>query len=436
MNWLKKIVTSEHNAIQKTLESNNGLKITSIAIAVIMFITISQVGNPIWTNYFVANGYIEAVPLTVKYDTSKYVVSGVPQTINVNINGTENNVQSLLKSKDNLMATLSLNYKGAGTYSINSEQVEYNNTANVKITPTISNFEINVQDKGEESRNVDINYINGNQSDAGFMLDAPKIATKSVTISGGLDDISNVVSVRGSINLDDLSTDTDQTSQNFNVNLTPYDAEGEVVSNVSVSPKSIEVEQPYEVTSKEVPIKFVDKNNDDTEYFTKLCSIDKSETCDKVEQQKVKIYGERDKISETNYVEYQIDFNSYNESDQTMEITPELESGLYVTSDAPSKVFVQKRSGIKKTFKDVPVKVKNKADNLELESKLKTDVELIGDEKTLNELKPSDIKIEVDLKDVKATTEKIKLNVKNTLKYNIILPEDEIDVTLKEENNG
>ncbi len=433
MNWLKKIISSERNVIQKTLESNNGLKITSVLIAVVMFITINQVGNPIWMNYFVATGYIEAVPLTVKYDTSKYVVSGVPQTVNVNINGTENNVQSVLKSKENLMATLPLNYKGSGTYSISSEQIEYNNTANVKITPTISNFEINVQDKTEETRSVDISYINGDAKDNGFMLDTPNLSTKSVIINGGVDDIANVVSVRGSINLNEIDTDQDQTNQKFNVDLTPYDSEGEVVSNVSVSPSSIEVDQSYEVTDKEVPIEFTAENNTDNEYLKSLCSIN-TEKCKEVEQQKVKIYGERDKVEATNYVDYQLDFDSYDIDNQTMNITPELESGIYVTSDAPSKVKVKKGTGVEKTLKSVPIKIKNKDDKLKVVSDLTTDVKLVGDEDVLNEIKPSDLNIYIDLKDVdKAGTEKVKLNVENTSDYNIYLPNYDIDVSLEKE---
>lgn len=433
MNWLKKIISSEHNAIQKTLESKNGLKITSIVIAVVMFITINQVGNPIWMNYFVATGYIEAVPLTVKYDTNKYVVSGVPQTINVNINGTENNVQSVLKSKENLMATLSLNYKGSGTYSISSEQIKYNNTANVKITPTISDFEINVQDKTEETRSVDISYINGDNNDNGFILDTPTLSTKAVTINGGINDISKVVSVRGTIDLNDLNTSRDQTKQKFNVELTPYDSEGQVVSNVSVSPKSIEVNQSYEISTKEVPIEFIPENNDDDEYLKALCSVN-SEDCKKVEQQKVKIYGERDKIDETNYVEYQLDFSSYDADNHTMNIAPNLESGIYVTSDTPSKVAVQKSSGVEKTLEDVPIKIKNKKDNLNVTNELTTDVKLIGDEKVLSKIKPDDLNIYVNLKGVdSAGTEKINLNVENTSDYNIYLPSYDIDVSMEKE---
>ncbi len=433
MKWLKKITASEQNAIQRTLESSSGLKITSIIIATLMFLTINQVGSPLWKNYFVKTGYIEAVPLTVQYDTDNYVISGIPQTVNVNITGSENNVQSVLNTEENLLANLQLNYKGAGNYSVSSEQLDFNNTANVKITPTVSSFDVNVQERINEKRSVDINYINGDNATSGYVLNAPTLETKNVEVSGGNTDVSNVVAVRGTIDLDQIDLSKNEDEQTFTVQLTPYDSNGEVVSGVSVSPKSIEVKQTFTTQTRKVPVKFVSKNNDDNDYISSLCLVE-SETCNEIESIYVEIYGERSKIQATRYVEYQLDFSTYDSTKQTIQISPILESGVYSLASNPTELKVGINSGVARTIQNVQIKPKNVQEGINVTNELKTSVDVVGPANIIKNLTADDIELSVDMTNVNTTgSTELMISVDSNDKYNIILPTYTIDVAAEKE---
>ncbi len=433
MNWLKKLTISEQNAISRTLESKRGLKITSIILALLMFLTINQVGNPLWKNYFVKSDYIEGVPLSVEYDTSKYVISGIPQTVNVNITGSENNVQSVMKTKDNLLATLELNYKGAGNYTVSSDKLDFNNTANVKISTTVPSFDIEVQEKVEDKRSIDIGYINGNNANQGYILDSPTLSTNTASITGGSSDVDSVVSIRGTIDLDQLDVTRDPNEQKFTVDLVPYNANGEVVSGVSVSPKSIDVTQAYTVQTRKVPVKFVSKGNTDNQYVESLCAST-AEECDGIEQVYVEIYGEKSKVQNARYVEYQLDFETYDDDKNTIGITPVLESGIYTLGSNPTELQATVKSGVARTIPGVSIDVDNLQDGLSIANDLQTSVEVVGPSNVVNDLSAEDIKLTADLSNIRsAATTDVIITADQSNKYNVILPSYTIEVVTVEE---
>ncbi len=433
MKWLKKLTASEQNAITKTLESSSGLKITSIIIALLMFLTINQVGSPLWKNYFVKTGYIEGVPLTVQYDTDKYVISGIPQTVNVNITGSENNVQSVLNTEENLLATLQLNYKGTGNYTVSSEKLDFNNTANVKISPTVSSFDINVQERVTDKRSVDINYINGNGAATGYVLETPTLSTKTANITGGDTDVDSVVALRGTINLDQIDTTKNNSEQTFNVELVPYNASGEVVTGVSVSPKSVDVTQTYTTQTRKVPVKFVSKGNTDNEYVSNLCLVDNTE-CTGIDTIYMEIYGEKSKVQSTKYVEYQLDFSTYDEEKGTVQISPILESGVYSLASNPTELQAKINSGVARTIQGVEIKTENLQDGISLANELTTSVDVIGPAEVVDELTADDIELSVDLSSINSSgTNEVLITAKTDDNYNVTLPSYTIDVvTIKE----
>ncbi len=432
MKWIKKVTESEHSIIKLILENDNGLKITAIVIAIFMFITVNQIGNPIWKNYFGDTEYIEGIPLNVEYDTDNYVVSGVPQSINVNISGSENNVQSTLKAKDNLVATLPLNYKSSGSYTISSNQVEFNNAASVQISPATSSFEINIQDKTTESRSVDIGYINGNNRSDGILLNQPELMQKVVEVTGGVEDVANVVSVRGQIDLNQLAENNVKNSTTVEVALTPYNKQGDVVTGVSVSPRTIEVSQSYEKGTVTLPIQF-NYANDDNSYIKAICEKE-VEKCDEINQMKVDVYGEKSKINNLKNVTFNIDKDTYDEETSLVNVSPVLESGVFVKKGSPTQIKFEAQEGVSRTIPNVKVKVKNLAKDLKIDQELTTDVEIVGSKKEVEKLSAEDINLTVDAKNItEAGTYDLEYQKNENKKYNVNLNEDTISVTIKKE---
>lgn len=432
MKWIKKVTESEHSIIKLILENDNGLKITAIVIAIFMFITVNQIGNPIWKNYFGDTEYIEGIPLNVEYDTENYVVSGVPQSINVNISGSENNVQSTLKTKDNLVATLPLNYKSSGSYTISSDQVEFNNTSSVQISPATSSFEINIQDKKTESRSVDIGYINGGNRSEGILLNQPELMQKVVEVTGGVNDVANVVSVRGQIDLNQLPENNDKNPAILEVALTPYDKQGDVVTGVSVSPNTIGVSQSYEKGTIPLPIQF-NYPNDDNSYVKAICEKD-AQKCEGIDQMEVNVYGEKSKIKDLKSVTFNIDKNTYNEETSLVNVSPVLESGVFVQKGSPTQIQFKAQQGVSRTIQNVQVKVINLDKNLKIDQELTTDVQVVGPKSEIEKLKAKDINLTVDAKNItEAGTYDLEYQKNENKKYNVNLNGDTISVTIKKE---
>ncbi len=432
MKWIRKLTESEHNIIKSILENDNGLKITAVAIALFMFITVNQIGNPIWKNYFGDTEYIEGVPLTVKYDTDKYVISGVPQSININVSGSENNVQSTLNSKDNLVATLPLSYKSSGSYTINSNLVEFNNTANVQITPATSSFEVVIQNKTTENRSVDIGYINGNNRLEGIILEQPDLKQKVVQITGGTNDVANVVSVRGQIDLNQLpESSSKENTTALSISLVPYDRQGEVVTGVGINPSSIIVEQTYTKGSISLPIQF-NYNNDDNQYIQAICEQSEKE-CTKVNQIMVKVYGEKSKIEKLTSVAFDINKDTLDETTSLVKILPVLESGVFVVKDTPTEIKIKTESGISRTIKDVEVEIENLKSGFKVKENPVVNVTVIGRKKEVEALEVDDIKVTIDASNIKEIgSYQMNYQVNDGEKYDITLSSDTIAIEIEE----
>lgn len=433
MKLMDKITKGERNIVKNVLENDNGLKITSLVVAIFMFISVNQIGNPLWDNVFSTTDYIQDVPLTVKYDESKYVVTGMPQTLNVSVAGSENNVQSLVKTKENLTATLPLNYKNSGEYTINSSQVVFNNNTGVKITPNVQNFDIKVQTKEKKNEAIEIKYINADKLSKGVLLSEPKLSTNEVSITGGNDDISKVVSVGGMLDLSSLNVDGTKTAQNFPITLVPYNKEGDVVSDVSLSPASITVTQNYTVAEKEVPVKFSYLNEKTDQYVSKLCPQAQTE-CSGIAANSVKIYGNAEEVKNINQITYKVNLNAINKTDNTVEVTPVIPSGVYLDSKLGRTYTIELKPGTSKLVQDVNVEVKNLASEYEVsdEKNLAVDVRVTGNEEKIKQLSAKDIKIYIDMSDINKTgTLSVPLNVEKIDDVNVDLQESNIDVNVE-----
>ena len=421
----------------KDMELVNHLKIISFGLGILLFLTVNNVGSPIWQNFFVTTSHIQDVPLNVKFDTDKYEITGIPQVIDVAVNGSESNVKSVVSQGSTLVATISLEaYTTAGEFDINSNQVTFNNSQDVSISPQISNFNIKVQEKITSSIAVDTTYINGQGKTNGILLDAPLLEEYDVDVIGGNDDVSSVVTVMGLIDLGKMQFNKSNDVEEVEIPLVAYNENGDVVNNVTMEPPTITATQGYDISTIMLPVNFEFINNDTKLFVSEIC-ITSSPTCDSQMLQNVEIYGDLEKINQLDSITYQIDLSGVTETTAEVVGKPIRESNVYILDEEAFTYNIKLEEGVKKTFADVPIKVHNLDPTLTARAKnsedTSIDIEVEGAKSVIDKLTVEQISAFVDMSSITSPgSYDLTINIAKNNNFNYVLEQSKITLEVSE----
>lgn len=437
MSKLKTIL--DPKKLEATLKNDIVVKLLSLTIAIILFITVTGFGNPFWNDILKTQDRIDAVPLQLKYNEEKYVVNGAPKTIAVDVEGTQSAVESAIKQSGNLVATLDLATYSASEQTINSSLISFSDNSGAKYSPIIQNFDINIQEKVTETRPIEVSYIQGaGEGTNGYLLSAPVLSSQNVSVTGGTQDIASIVSVRGFIDLDQLNPGTTSGSKEYSVNLIPYNVAGEVVSDVVLSTPSITVTQKYEISSIELPIEYDFINNSTGMYVSSVCDTQSDNNCSASVTPTVKVYGDASKISELDSIKYQIDLSEFNGTTGVVDATPVLESGVYILGEENKTYNVNLEEGSTKVIKDVPVTTYGLSDIYQAKvtsaDQATVDVTVTGAKSTISTLTKEDIVLAINLSEVIGSgvvTIPIELNTSLYFGYTLSRDSSQVEITEK-----
>jgi YbbR domain-containing protein len=427
--------------IEKLLKNDIALKIISLVLALVLFVSINQIGNPIWNDIFKSTEYIQSVPIQLEYDEDKYVVTGVPDAIPVTITGTENNVASEKRRQESLVGVLSLESRTAGEYEIDTNQIDFNTQTSVIVDPAVENFDIKIQQKVTKEVPITVNYINGEGAASGYILESPKLSQSTVKVTGGNEDVDSIVSVMGFIDLSTLQVNEDSLSQEFEVSLVAYDANGDVVPNVELETKKITVVQDYEVNFVELPVNYEYVNNQTGKYVSSICEVSAAIDCSSTSQTTVKVYGDSNKIKNIDSITYKIDLTGFKGTTGEVVGTPVLDSGVYVMGDYEKTYNITLEEGVTKEIENVPFQVINLNPTLQAKTApgetATIDVTVTGAASVVEALTKDDIILSLDLSDVsKPGSYSIPIRVKTLGDYDYELSKDRMNIEVWEVTNG
>ncbi len=406
-----------------------------------MFISITGVGSPFWNDIFTTTDYIDSIALNVNYDEDNLVVTGIPTSISVNLSGSENDVTATMKQSQNLVGTINFPYSTPGEYEFDTSLIEFNTTLPVKLTPVNQSFDVLVQEKTSVSMPIDLNYISGDGASKGYMLSDLESDYEATVVTGGSEDVSRIVSVRGLVDLSPLSGATTSGTQTYSVNLIPYDADGGVVTNVELSPSTIEVSQEYSLSTVDLPVSYKAINNNTGYYISSICENGLNNLCSNDVVSTVSIYGDSEEINQLQDVTYQINLDDFVGTEGSIEAYPVLPSGVYVLGDQSIVLDITLEQGVQATIPDVPVTVNGLNSNLQAKanntSSTNIDVDVTGASSVVNNLDTSDISLTVDLSDItQPGTYTVPVEVSTTQYFDTELRVTELEINVEEVNNG
>ena len=240
--------------IQENIMKDFGWKLFSIAIATIMWFMVINISQPIDTRTYSKKITLENLSiLTEKGITIKNIDDLAQTKIGVKIKGQRTSLDRLNSSLDWLYVTLDLSVlEMASVGDVISLPVSVgikdiyagNNYSIISKSPSMINVEIDTL----VTKTLPIKISIEGSAPSGTMYSAPKLEETEVRISGASSVVDEVVTVKGEIEGQDMNAEVELSSK-----LVAYNAYGEVVSGVELSPEYVGV-RFHSVAEKEVPV--------------------------------------------------------------------------------------------------------------------------------------------------------------------------------------
>lgn len=359
--------------LEKWLSKSNTLLFISLFLSVVIFITIDQKILVFTDN---TAEVLKNQEVKVIYNEEKYVVEGLPETVDITLVGTKTDLY-IAKQSTSHYVTIDLSGLKPGTHKVNIEYNQNNGSIEYMVNPSVAT--VIIYEKVSETRTLSVDLLNQDSLDSKLIVEGTNYDTDKVIIKGSEQQLEQVVEVKALVDLNNIPQQAAGIYKLTNVPLKAYDVNGEVV-DVEIVPNTIEVEVQIASPSKELPIKIIPVGEVANNYA--ISTLSSSET-------KVIAYGDTETLNDLKFIPINVDVNGLKEN---KEYKIEIEKPVGVKSLSVNNITVTVN------LSDVASK---KLENISIEPRN------LSDEYTANATSASAASVTVNLKGVKTVIDEI-----------------------------
>lgn len=387
---------------------------------------------------------IAGIPVKSYYDTENLVVTGVPETVEVTLEGPTPNVQATKTQKD-FEVFVDLTKAKVGKQRATLQVKDLSNGLTASVNPSF--IEVNVQEKVTKDYTIDIEY-DKKMIAAGYEVGSPVIEPSKVTISGGKDVMEQIIYVKATVG---LPKDTKQTV-NATAAINVLDKELNKL-NVMLERESVKVTIPIEKLSKTVPIEIVEKGSPPEGIVIDSISLDKKEAT---------ISGNKETLNKVENVRVEVDLSKISESAEltlpviisdgltevdpkqavaTIKVSkaeaaskPEIETDS--VSDAEETTTAEEKGT--KSLSNIPIQLEGVADNHQVSIKQpsngRTSLKVMGTSTELTKISEVDFQVVANVTDLSLGDHEVKVSVDGPKEVSWELADQSINISITEKD--
>src|SRR5690606_32855505 len=276
-------------------------RIIALLLALLLFASVSfenqpasksPAGIPLFSNY---SETLTEIPVNTYYDDQNLVVSGVPQYVNVTIEGPSGVTKREGLQKE-IEVYADLTQLTVGTHKVKLQYRNISEKIKVKIDP--AEITVVIQEKVTKEFPVEVDFVNRDQVAEGYSIGDPVVSPRVVKITGALEEIERVAIVKAVVDLKGVTKDFTQESR-----VAVYDKNQNVLS-VTVEPNVVEIAVP--IISPNKSVSFALKQKGKLPDGLSLVNITPTTN-------QVTIYGPTVVIDEISSIEAEIDLDDIRE---------------------------------------------------------------------------------------------------------------------------
>ncbi len=383
---------------ERWLVKRNTLILISLVIAIVAFANIDRKTTSLVDSYaeVLYNQKVVAI-----YNTEKYVVEGLPETVDVTLIGKKMDMY-LAKQSSTGSVNIDISNLRAGSHKVTLNYESAVTSITYKLDPSTVN--ITIYPKVSTTKTATIDTINKEILDTKLSVGTTTIDTTDIIIKGAKHTISEVANVRALVDISKLVDPEVGVTELENVPLIAYDNEGKVV-DVEMVPSKVTATISIDAPKKEVPIKIIPMG--EVEFGKAISSISSTET-------KVTIYGNEADLQGIEFLPVEVDVTNLNEN-KTYTVPLQMPSKVRDLSVKNIKVTITLGEEETKEINDVMIETTNLDSNYKAAaigaSSIKTTVIIKGTKEVLANIDESKIKAIVDLTGYKEGDYEVTVNV-------------------------
>ncbi|WP_066299923.1 CdaR family protein [Bacillus sp. FJAT-29937] len=418
--------------IDKLIGTRWFMKITALILAMLLFTSVydpqkdlSNINVPSGEDYEI----LSDIPVKSYYDTDNLVVTGVPETVKVTIQGPKNLLQPA-KAQRNFEVYVDLANAEIGTKRVQLEIRNLSDKLKATIDPAYVN--VSIQEKVTKEFKVDVEF-DKTLLQEGYISEPPEAEPKSIKITGAKDVIDKISYVKATVNIRGTIKETVRREAQIQVldrNMNKLD--------VLLEQEMVDVIIPVKSLSKTVPIKVIEKGSPPDNIVIDSITPDIKEA---------KIFGAQDVLDRTDSVRVEVDVSQINK-DTELSLPVIISEGIIEVNPKVVKVAIQISEILQegdqavetdenKTFSNLPISLSGLPNQYEaavLTPNNGASLTVTGKSDMIKQLKASDFSVFLDLTNLEAGDHDVKINVNgpSNVQWNLATDVAKVTITQKE----
>lgn len=261
--------------MDKWFKSKWFVRVISLAFAILLFVFVNVEANTTQSDSRFIPGAseemetVDEVPLDIRMDEEKFVVSGVPEYVSVSLEGTNSILTPTVRQR-NFKAYVNLDGLGEGEHTVEVEHENVPNGLSVYIEP--KTIDVTLEERETKEFNVNVDFINTDQLTDGYELGDPVVDPETITITSSKSVIKQIAMVKVFVDVAGLTDSVNKREVPVNV----YDNQGNEL-NVHVEPENVLVSADVDNPSKTVAVNVATKGELPDGYKLTSLTPDKEE---------------------------------------------------------------------------------------------------------------------------------------------------------------
>lgn len=369
--------------IEKLLNRPNALLILSLIFAIGLFYFIDRDAVTLVNN---DAKILYNIPVEVKYNSSAYVIEGVPETVDMTLIGSKYEIYLAESLGDNKVTVDLTDYQA----SKNPVRVKlaYNkiiNNVSYKIDPTY--VTVTIKEKVSDNKTISYDLMNQDDLDPRLSVKSVELSKSDVIVRGAQDTIDRIASIKALIDLNNEEFTKAGKYTLDNLTLLAYGSDGKIIENVEIVATNISAKVELDSFSKKVPVKV--QITGELVSGKAISSI----TINGVDATNFEttIYGDEQALENIESIPVSIDADGQgNNGSKTSKVTFSKPAGVRSISDENVTVILNFGEAKQKTITTRSIRTSNVPNgltaNLASASDQEVEIQVIGVESVINDL--------------------------------------------------
>ncbi len=393
--WMLRIIRWFSSILDKFLFNNKHPVFVSLFLAVLFYVSVNyNTLSSVYTSPLRATRSLDDMPIIAKYNTDTFELSGMPQTVDVNVVGDATSVNNAVAAGGTIV--LDLEGYTEGRHEVKFTFEGYGSNVDVITEP--STVIVTLKKKTTQQFDLTYDFINQNAMDNIYSVGVPEFEYAKVNVRASRDTLDSIAFVKALIDVSGQTADFEQDAR-----LIAYNSSGVPVT-ADIIPNTVHVSVPVTSPSKTVPIEVQVNGEVSGDMAIELISTD---------QQTVTIYGPNTVLSNIDKVVVTLNADTIAKN-STILRPISLPAGINSSNINQITITITLAEKTSKVVDDVRIMYRNNTNNYKFTpvvDKTTTSVTVSGTAANIENVTADNINVYVDMTDAKPGVQAFDMQV-------------------------